>query len=245
MPENKIISEPPTDKGLQYRLFTPPTFGWIEIQLDDTLLAHLWNCVNVSGDKTDAKGSLIGQINSSYFIEDIDSILWNNLVVQCVDVYQKTWGCPHISPIAKKTDKDFILYLEKMWVNYQNKHEYNPLHNHNGVYSFVIWMNLPTEHDDQAKIDNAVDASMSWNSDFAMHYNDSLGRLRTFKYEMGKQWEGKMLFFPSAMHHEVYPFYECDEQRVTISGNVLLKDVRDMTDVEKAGIPAKYTSNFK
>ena len=106
-------------------------------------------------------------------------------------------------------------------------------------------MNIPTEHDDQAKLPNVIDASSSWNSDFVMHYSDSLGHLRTHKYEMGREWEGRMLFFPSAMHHEVYPYYECDEQRITISGNVLLKDVRDMTDVEKAGTPAKYTSNFK
>ncbi len=234
-----------TQNGLQYRLFTPPTFGWIEIQLDDTVLAHLWNCVNVAGDKINAKGSLIGQIDKSYFIEDIDHLLWNNLLVQCGDVYQKTWGNPCILPIASKTDKDFILYLEKMWVNYQNKHEYNPLHNHKGVYSFVIWMKIPTEHDDQAKLSNAADSTHSWNSDFSMHYLDSLGRIRTEQYEMGEGWQGKMLFFPSEMNHEVYPFYECDEQRVTISGNILIKDIRDMTDEEKAGTPAKYTTNFR
>ena len=72
MPEEKIVVKPPTDEGLQYRLFSPPTFGWIEIQLDDTLLAHLWNCVNVAGNELNAKGSLIGQIDKSYFIKDID-----------------------------------------------------------------------------------------------------------------------------------------------------------------------------
>ena len=41
MSEEKIVAEQPTDKGLQYRLFAPPTFGWIEIQLDDTLLLSL------------------------------------------------------------------------------------------------------------------------------------------------------------------------------------------------------------
>ena len=245
MPEDKIILEQPTDKGLQYRLVSPPTFGWIEIQLDEGLLAHLWNCVNVAGDKHNAKTALIGHVDGSYFIDDIDSILWNNLLCQCCMVYGDTWGCPFMLPIAKKEDKDFILYLEKMWVNYQSKHDFNPLHNHNGVYSFVIWMNLPTEHDDQAKMPNVIDTTVSWNSDFAMHYTDSLGRFRAFKYEMGKQWEGKMLFFPSAMNHEVYPFFECDEQRITISGNVSLKDARDMTEAERTGKPAKYKSQFQ
>ena len=241
-------------EGLQYRLMHPPTFGWMEIQLDDTLLAHMWNCINTAGDAINAKGSLIGQIDKSYYISDIDHFLWNNLLVHCVAVYDKTWGNPYNLPIKSSsvpsyenprvtvngTDKDYILYLEQMWVNYQNKHDYNPVHNHNGVYSFVIWMNIPTEYKDQAKLANAVDATTSWNSTFAMHYTDSLGRLRTQMYEMGKVYEGRMLFFPSAMHHEVYPYYECDEQRITVSGNIWLKDKRDMTEEEKAGKPLGY-----
>ena len=30
-----------------------------------------------------------------------------------------------------------------------------------------------------------------------------------------------MLFFPSSLSHQVYPFYECEEERITISGNVI------------------------
>ena len=29
-----------------------------------------------------------------------------------------------------------------------------------------------------------------------------------------------MLFFPSKLNHVVYPFYKCDEERISISGNV-------------------------
>ena len=32
----------------------------------------------------------------------------------------------------------------------------------------------------------------------------------------------KMLLFPSSLHHMVYPFYNSDEERVTISGNISL-----------------------
>ena len=34
--------------------------------------------------------------------------------------------------------------------------------------------------------------------------------------------EGRMLFFPASTLHLVYPFYECKEDRVTISGNIRL-----------------------
>jgi len=29
-----------------------------------------------------------------------------------------------------------------------------------------------------------------------------------------------MLFFPAEMMHQVYPFYNCEEERITISGNI-------------------------
>ena len=36
-------------------------------------------------------------------------------------------------------------YLREMWVNYQKQHEFNPLHYHSGIYSFVVWMKIPTD----------------------------------------------------------------------------------------------------
>ena len=38
--------------------------------------------------------------------------------------------------------------------------------------------------------------------------------------EMNKKLEGCMLFFPSALNHMVYPFYNCSEDRVSVSGNI-------------------------
>ena len=31
-----------------------------------------------------------------------------------------------------------------------------------------------------------------------------------------------MVLFPSQLRHQVYPFYNCDEERVSISGNVFI-----------------------
>jgi len=36
--------------------------------------------------------------------------------------------------------------------------------------------------------------------------------------------EGRMLFFPAWLKHQVFPFYECEEERITISGNIRLYD---------------------
>ena len=32
--------------------------------------------------------------------------------------------------------------------------------------------------------------------------------------------EGRMLFFPASLQHQVYPFYGTEEERITISGNI-------------------------
>jgi hypothetical protein len=37
---------------------------------------------------------------------------------------------------------------------------------------------------------------------------------------MEKEAEGYMVMFPSQLKHEVFPFYENDGERISISGNV-------------------------
>tara|TARA_B100000519_G_scaffold120473_1_gene103987 strand:- start:501 stop:641 length:141 start_codon:yes stop_codon:yes gene_type:complete len=37
---------------------------------------------------------------------------------------------------------------------------------------------------------------------------------------MSPKMEGTMLFFPARLKHTVYPFYNCKEERVSISGNI-------------------------
>ena len=34
---------------------------------------------------------------------------------------------------------------------------------------------------------------------------------------------GRMIIFPAGLNHQVYPFYECDEKRISISGNIRWK----------------------
>ena len=38
---------------------------------------------------------------------------------------------------------DCLLTLDSAWVYFQEKHEFNPFHNHSGVLSFVIWIEIP------------------------------------------------------------------------------------------------------
>ena len=44
---------------------------------------------------------------------------------------------------------NFELFLQRFWVNYQKQGEFNPYHEHGGIYSFSIWMQIPTDWRDQ------------------------------------------------------------------------------------------------
>ena len=48
------------------------------------------------------------------------------------------------------------------------------------------------------------------------------GREMDTDYHLDPSYEGTMVLFPSQLRHQVYPFYNCDEERVSISGNVFI-----------------------
>ena len=205
----------------------PVTYGWLEVKLTPYIIKHIWDCVNDAHGN--AKPDLIGHIDKSLKLVDKNNILWDGLLGQLVQEYGNRWGHNHFKVPVLNTpefrfEDRFKLCLEQFWVNYQNKHEFNPVHNHGGVYSFVAWLNIPTDHHEQNQHYNAKDSSGEFNSSFCFHYTDSLGNLRTTVYEQYPEMEGTLLFFPAALNHEVYPYYECDEQRISISGNLWLRE---------------------
>ena len=115
--------------------------------------------------------------------------------------------------------------LESLWVNFQKQHEFNPPHDHSGVYSFVIWMQIPTSYAEQKKLPICANSNADNHiSNFAFSYTNTLGRISTFAYNMEKEAEGYMVMFPSELKHEVFPFYENDGERISISGNVVIGD---------------------
>ena len=113
-------------------------------------------------------------------------------------------------------------FLQTMWVNYQKQTEFNPTHLHKGVYSFVIWMQIPTEYNEQKENPIAKNTNSDVISNFSFDYRDIIGEYRYHTYIMSKKMEGKMVFFPSKLTHTVYPFYNCSEDRISISGNICL-----------------------
>ena len=112
------------------------------------------------------------------------------------------------------------LMMTDFWVNFQNKHEFNPLHMHSEVLSFVIWMKIPTKTEEQHNLPICKHSNFPCASDFQFVYSDITGHHQDVNIHMDEQAEGCMMIFPATLRHQVYPFYENDGQRVSISGNI-------------------------
>ena len=201
----------------EVKYVNPINVGWLENRLDSNELNYVWERIrNCSIESW--KPKLAGDIFNSKRLEDPDDWFFNNVILECGEIYHRVYG--NIGDNMPIPLGNYPYYMKDWWVNYQRQTEFNPLHDHSGVYSFVIWLKIPIEHEEQNK-DNT--SNMKLRSSFQFSYTDILGRIRQTNYNLDKSWEGTMLFFPSKLHHQVYPFYNCDDYRITVSGNILCK----------------------
>jgi hypothetical protein len=109
--------------------------------------------------------------------------------------------------------------LERMWVNIQRKGEFLPVHEHSGIYSFVLWSDVPFNIADEGLYSPNPTTEKNRAGHFQFLYIDVLGKISTLNLPVDKTWEGKMCVFPSSMNHQVYPFYSSNDTRISISGN--------------------------
>ena len=196
-------------------LITPRNLGWLKLKLDDKEMKFLWDMISERGKKMNHK--LAGNIDSSYEIYDKGGWFTEKVLLECGIQYEKHYG-KIWSKIPITGSHPFT--LSSMWVNYQKQYEFNPLHDHTGVFSFVIWMQIPTEYEDQRQLSITKDSNLPLISNFVLNYHNTLGMIAQYIYTMSKEMEGTMIFFPSQLMHCVYPFFNCNKDRISISGNL-------------------------
>jgi hypothetical protein len=114
------------------------------------------------------------------------------------------------------------LKLNSVWVNFQQKGEFNPLHNHTGLYSFVLWYKVPYYENIEATASPGRRSKNNLAGKFEFQYTNILGNITGIQIPVDKQWEGQMLLFPSLLNHQVYPFFSSNDYRISVSGNLFL-----------------------
>ncbi len=207
------------------KMVHPRNIGWLEVDLDDTEMKFLWDALKNPQRKI--KRELAGNIKDSRSLIDKDNWFFDNVLLNLCQVYAVQFkNLGEKIPVQKRHP----YHLTAFWANYQMATEFNPLHNHTGVYSFVVWMKIPTHYSEQIKnsiaLNSTIDDAIS---NFAFNYIDILGEQSYHTYKMSPKQEGKLVFFPAKLMHQVFPFYNCDDERISISGNISIDTSKECT----------------
>ena len=196
--------------------------GYLLLKVPQEILSEIKISVDdIQKDFTQAiplNDKLAGQIDKEYIAtlttKTTQYIKWT------VEQYCNT-NPYYINSITKHP---ILEYKGDAWVNFQEKYEYNPIHNHEGVFSYVIWYQIPFYRENEVKY-GAGKGKMpgsNQNGEFEFVFYEG-SSIITQPLGIDKKMEGHIVIFPSSLNHIVYPFYTSDDYRITISGNILFK----------------------
>jgi len=200
-------------------------------KLPQHMIDYLWEHIEIAKKKSiSAKKRLVGNISQSYFVDDPQNLIVRNLLDimhnSCMSEFIKR----EIDNIYKKIDYENNInlepYLMDMWVNFQKRGEFQPLHSHQGIFSFVIWLEIPYHYNDESNLHftkGGMD-DVAGNFSFAYSLNQSrevVSRIIRLSPDMN----GYCCFFPSDLSHQVYPFYTSNKDRISISGNIAYRRI--------------------
>ena len=201
-------------------------------KLPQQMIDYLWERIDIAKKEQKCiKKGLAGHVSNSYKLDDPQNLVVKNLykIVNDLGSNPKMFKFiqKEIARIYDKTSYKGILtpQLDNMWVNFQKKGEFQPVHDHSGIFSFVIWMDIPYHSKDESKLPFAYsNADPPPGGNFTFVYPIELSRkIIEHVIEMSPEMNGHCCFFPSDLSHQVYPFYTSDKDRISISGNIMYR----------------------
>jgi hypothetical protein len=168
-------------------------------------------------EKDDARPELVATIKKelNFRTEDIDFFAnqTSNLFNTYLKFNYQSWlrhneGSNLGKPKVKK------LTTRGLWINYMKKHDFNPIHEHFGDLSFILFCDIP----EKLKIENENNITKSAGpGSISFLYGDGMAGYicnQSFLPE-----KGDFFIFPAKLQHYVHPF-ESDVTRISIAGNM-------------------------
>jgi hypothetical protein len=192
-------------------------YGFIRAKVPDELFLKLKTEIEElrNSSTADFNSNLAGNIELEYKLEKNKEEL-ETFLVDLARAYNTGWG---ITNTAKDLRAD-NLKLTNYWVNLQKKHEFNPIHGHDGAFSFAIWIQVPYDIDDELSTKHVKKSNMPRAGMFSFIYTNIFGEIREAEFPVDRTYEGTIFLFPSCLQHTVYPFSSSDDYRISISGNL-------------------------
>ena len=183
--------------------------GTLPMNTYDSVMSEVKE-IERGGSSNTYNHALAGVIEREYLLEKSRSSL-DPFLLEMSKEYLKNFGMGVVENYN----------VGEVWVNLQQKNEYNPMHSHDGTLSFVSWMKIPYKISDEVQMDNVKYAKSPHNAScFEFVYTNILGEIGSFQLPVEEGWEGRIVMFPSRLNHQVYPFQTSDGYRISISGNL-------------------------
>ena len=182
-------------------------------KVDNKIIDYLKTQIKKKNELENFTKDLAGQIQDEYQIKVTND--YSNYICDCIA------NNPITINYLNKVDtlsKNCPIFLDKSWINFQKKHEFNPLHDHTGIFSFIIFMQIPYKLKEELKV--YTDANGQYTSCLSFIFTDTNGSVVDKNCYVDESYLYKMLIFPAKLKHMVYPFYTSDKERITVSGNV-------------------------
>ena len=188
-----------------------PNDGYIRSSLPkelfDTLLSEGLGCYNNRSRITALKRPDGTETCPHYTVSDKNCDNLKDFIFPYINRYMKNFT--YIQNIkCLSSNSPFI--FDKPWYNIQKPNDYLPVHTHDGVLSYTIWLKLPLS------------------SEFIFYYSGIVSQ-RDYTIRLTPKDVGDIIIFPSTLNHAVHPFpsNDPDEIRISISGNISLQGVND------------------
>ena len=105
--------------------------------------------------------------------------------------------------------------LDTLWINFSQKHDFNPPHTHTGILSFVLFCKGPEEI-----FKLQADSNTQRAGEIHFSYGEPITPLMGNEYPV-QPYENLMFIFPAALKHFV-PAYWVDAERISVSGNFVV-----------------------
>tara|TARA_B100000085_G_C18341253_1_gene430397 strand:+ start:17 stop:667 length:651 start_codon:yes stop_codon:yes gene_type:complete len=199
----------------------PPNYGFLDVTLDTSHIDFLYSLI----EKYEPEDA-----HQQWQLIDDNNRFQKEVLNGAVKEYIEEWGFPE----KLKSTHAHQLTFQKFWVNKTGKGEYHSLHNHDAVFSFVAWLNIPYASEVEQCVQNTMHPEAG---DFILTYTDIVGRTRKVNWKLDKQHnEGHLLLFPSDCYHAVYPHFLTGEKRISVAGDIAINSM-GLTGINDQGMP--------
>ena len=224
----EIVLEYKTIQSLGYTICKVPqdVFNAVEEEISEIIKTNFEHA-------TTYNAFLAGAIEHEYMLIKCESIL-NKFFKLVIPEYWRFNNDLEKSKQLYQINKNKSLLNEPdLWCNIQKRYEYNPIHNHGGTLSFVLYIKIPYDLNKEKIEPHAIKGRQNILPTFSFLYpsiDQSLNAsgqrvpVQSHTIPLDHTYEGMILIFPAWLQHMVTPFYTSDEYRISVSGNLTLVD---------------------